>query len=98
MKDLNCIGRHLCLFVLLLLIAQPLDTAADSTDEVPRISVIAVETLLDNPDIVIIDVRKKKSWWSSTTKIYGAVREDPSEVSQWADKYPKTKTLFIYCD
>jgi hypothetical protein len=84
--------------VLLAFIAQPLDIAADSADEVPRISVIAVEKLLDNPDIVIIDVRKKKAWWSSTTKIYGAVREDPSNVSQWVDKYPKTKTLFIYCD
>ena len=79
------------------LIAQPLDSVADSTGDVPRISVIAVEKLLENPDIVIIDVRKKKSWWSSTTKIYGAVREDPSKVSQWADKYPKSKTLFIYC-
>jgi hypothetical protein len=98
MNDLNCIGRHLCLFVLFLLIAQPLDAAADSMNAVPKISVIAVEKLLDNPDIVIIDVRRKKSWWSSTTKIYGAVREDPSKVSEWVDKYPKTKTLFFYCD
>ena len=98
MKDLNCIGRYACLFMLFSLIAQPLGSAADSTGDVPRISVIAVETLLENPDIVIIDVRKKKSWWSSTTKIYGAVREDPSKVSEWIDKYPKTKTLFIYCD
>ena len=84
--------------MLFLLIAQPPYSAADSTGDVPRISVIAVDTLLENPDIVIIDVRKKKSWWSSTTKIYGAVREDPSKVSEWIDKYPKTKTLFIYCD
>ena len=84
--------------MLFLLIAQPPYSAADSTGDVPRISVIAVDKLLENPDIVIIDVRKKKSWWSSTTKIYGAVREDPSKVSEWIDKYPKTKTIFIYCD
>ena len=84
--------------VVVVLILQPQNMAADSTTRVPRISVVAVEKLLNNPDIVIIDVRKKKAWWSSTTKILGAVREDPANVTQWVDKYPKTKTLIFYCD
>ncbi len=98
MNDLKCIGRNLSLVILLVLIAHPINLKADSTGDVPRISVADVEKLLENPDIVIIDVRKKKAWWSSTTKIFGAVREDPSNVSQWIDKYPKTKTLIVYCD
>ena len=98
MKDLKCIERHMSLVVLLVLIASPINLKADSTGDVPRIIAADVEKLLDNPDVVIIDVRKKKAWWSSTTKIFGAVREDPSDVSQWVDKYPKTKTLIFYCD
>ena len=98
MNNLKCIGRHIFLVALLVLMAHPANLAAGSTDEVPRIAVADVEKLLDNPDVVIIDVRKKKAWWSSTTKIFGAVREDPLDVSQWVDKYPKTKTLIVYCD
>ena len=86
------------LVVLFVLIAHPANLAADSTDEVPRITVADVEKLMDNPDVVIIDVRKKKAWWRSTIKIHGAVREDPSTVSQWVEKYPKTKILIFYCD
>ena len=86
------------LVALLVLIAHPANLAADRTGEIPRIAVADVEKLLDNPDVVIIDVRKKKAWWGSTTKIFGAVREDPSDVSQWVDKYPKSQTLIVYCD
>ena len=85
------------LVVSLVLISLPIHPEADSTEEVPRISAAGVEKLMDNPDVVIIDVRTKKSWWSSTTKIYGALREDPSNVSQWIAKYSKTSTLIFYC-
>jgi rhodanese-related sulfurtransferase len=46
---------------------------------------------------VLIDVRAGKDWTESDTKIKGAVREDPKEFSSWADKYPKDKTLVLYC-
>ncbi len=92
------ISRCIFVIVFLALIAHPMHSKAGSAGEVPRISAADVEKLMDNPDVVIIDVRKKKSWWSSTTKIHGAVREDPSNVSQWIDKYPKTSTLIFYCD
>ena len=52
--------------------------------------------LLGNPDVAIIDVRTKKSWWSSTSKISGAVREDPTKVSDWMGKYSKTQILLFY--
>lgn len=69
---------------------------AQGADDVPRMPVGEVRQLLGDPDVVIIDVRTKKSWWSSTTKISGAVREDPSKVSEWLEKYSKTQTLIFY--
>lgn len=98
MKTKASFGWSFFLIVGLALILHPVNTVADSTGKVPRISAADVEKLMDNPDVVIIDVRKNKSWWRSTTKIHGAVREDPSNVSQWIDKYSKTETLILYCD
>lgn len=85
------------IIMLLLSITNPLILKAGSNIDVPRISVGDAKKLLGNPDVVVIDVRTKKSWWSSTTKILGAVREDPSKVSEWMGKYSKTQTLLFYC-
>ncbi len=65
-------------------------------DEVPRISREEVKEMLDNPDMIIIDVRTDSSWHGSELKIKGAVREDPSDVTSWMDKYSKDKTLVFY--
>lgn len=64
--------------------------------EVPRITVEQTKNLLDNPEVVIIDVRTARTWWSSRTKILNAVREEPGSVNKWAAKYPKDKTLIFY--
>lgn len=77
-------------------ITNPILLKAQGADDVPRMPVGEVKQLLGDPDVVIIDVRTKKSWWSSTTKISGAVREDPSKVSEWLEKYTKTQTLIFY--
>ena len=91
-------GWYIFLVVFSAQVSHPINLMAGSTDAVPRISVTDAEKLMDSPDVFIIDVRKKKSWWSSTTKIHGAVREDPSQVSQWIGRYSKTSTLILYCD
>jgi rhodanese-related sulfurtransferase len=52
---------------------------------------------LDNPDLVIVDVRLGKDWTGSDLKIKGAVREDPEAIDSWVNKYPKNKTLVFYC-
>ncbi len=53
--------------------------------------------LLGNPDLMILDVRVAQEWKGSNEKIQGAIREDPERVKTWADKYPKDKTLVLYC-
>jgi predicted sulfurtransferase len=65
--------------------------------EVPRMTKEELKPKLDNPDVVIVDVRVGKDWKGSEFKIKGAVRENPSEFSSWAEKYPKDKTIVLYC-
>ena len=65
--------------------------------EAPRMTKEELKGLMVKPDVVIIDVRAKSDWEGSKEKIQGAVREDPSTVTDWASKYPKDKTLIFYC-
>jgi rhodanese-related sulfurtransferase len=65
--------------------------------EVPRMTKDELKAMLGNPDLVILDVRTQSDWKGSDLKIQGAIREDPESVKSWAGKYPKNKTLVLYC-
>ena len=65
--------------------------------EVPRITKEELNAILGKPDVVIIDVRLGRDWTRRDSKIKGAIREDPAAVETWADKYPKAKTIVLYC-
>ncbi len=56
-----------------------------------------LRAMLDNPDVIVLDVRVGRDWKASEYKIEGAVRVDHSEVKSWASGYGKDKTLVIYC-
>ena len=62
-----------------------------------KISKEDLKTILDDPDVVILDVRTGKDWSSSEFKIKGAVRANPREFDSWATAYPKTKKIVLYC-
>ena len=66
-------------------------------EEAPRITKEDLKNQLGSPDLVVLDVRTDKDWSSVDTKIAGAVREDPKDFSMWVGKYPKDKTLVLYC-
>ncbi len=84
-------------FVCLLILGhRPVLVAADK-NTVPRISAAQVKQMIGLPETVIIDVRRSRNWWRSSKKILTAVREDPSKVDKWAQKYAKDKTLIFYC-
>jgi|WetSurMetagenome_2_1015567.scaffolds.fasta_scaffold793707_1 rhodanese-related sulfurtransferase len=53
--------------------------------------------LLGKSDVIIIDVRTKYDWDTSKVKIKGAVREEGMKFGQWMNKYPKDKTIVLYC-
>ena len=74
-----------------------LATAATASDEVPRISVDALNAMLGSPDLLIIDVRQGGDWDADDAKIKGAVRMDPSNFDTWKDQLPQDKTIVLYC-
>ncbi len=65
--------------------------------EVPRITKEELKSLLGKPDVVIIDVRLGSEWTLRDSKIKGAVRENPAAVETWAEKYPKDRSIVLYC-
>ena len=66
-------------------------------NDIPRITKEELRGMLDNPNVVILDVRANVDWLGSSLKVKGAIREDPRKVNAWMDKYSKDKTLVFYC-
>lgn len=68
-----------------------------SAKEVPRMSVDELKSRLADPSFVVIDVRAANDWRGSSAKIKGAIREVGEKAAEWAAKYPKDKTIVLYC-
>lgn len=66
-------------------------------EEAPRITKEELRASLNDPDVVILDVRANNDWNRSGRKVEGAIREDPGAFESWAHKYSKDKTLVLYC-
>jgi rhodanese-related sulfurtransferase len=66
-------------------------------EDAPRMTKEELKAMMGSPDLVIIDVRSGTDWADSDLKITGAVREDPKVFESWANKYPKDKTIVLYC-
>jgi hypothetical protein len=62
-----------------------------------RITKDGLKAMLDDPGFLIIDVRTEKEWKKADSKIKGAVWEDADEVKTWASKYPRDKSIALYC-
>ncbi len=89
--------REIALLLGIILSAEGIPQVSASSQEIPRITKEELKNKLDNPDVIVIDVRTDKDWGDSTLKIKGAVREDPENVISSMDRYPKKKTLVFYC-
>ena len=85
------------LAVLLGVVVAGLYPIAAMAQEVPRTTKEDLKALLGKPGVVLLDVRSEESWTNSDQKISGAVREDPSQVKSWIDKYQKDSTIVLYC-
>jgi len=66
-------------------------------DDVPRMDKDELKAILDNPDVVILDVRTSSDWNRSENKIKGAHRLDQGNWESLETSYPKEKTLVVYC-
>ena len=73
-------------------------SAVASASDVPKITAEELRAMLGKPDLITIDVRIERDWKSSALKVKGAVWEDFMDVDTWEQKYPKDKTIVLYCD
>jgi rhodanese-related sulfurtransferase len=89
--------KRLLIAALLIFFMVGILTAFAESADVPRMTKDELKAMLGNPDLIILDVRAQKDWAEGDSKIKGAIREDPEAVKSWANKYPKDKTLVLYC-
>jgi uncharacterized protein YneF (UPF0154 family) len=69
-----------------------------SEDKTPRMTKEELRLLMGDQGVVVVNVRIQEEWKKSDRKIQGANHEDPEkDVTKWADKYPRDKTLVFYC-
>lgn len=91
--------RHPIPYVLLLALALVLMSMGVSPagTDVPLMTTDELKAMLEDPDILILDVRRGKDWTSSEFKIKGATYAKPEAYDTWANTYPKTKKIVLYC-
>jgi rhodanese-related sulfurtransferase len=70
---------------------------AFGASDAPRIAKDELKSMLDSPEVVVIDVRSYTDWLLSRDKIRGAVREDYRDFDAWSGKFPRDKTVVLYC-
>jgi len=84
-------------FLILPLLLVLTGVSISDAKDVPLMTKEELKAQMDSSDVMILDVRKGKDWKSSEFKIKGASRADPKELDNWAETYPKDKTLVLYC-
>jgi hypothetical protein len=93
----RCMMRRLVILIAIISLGTGMFPISSMGKDVPMVTQDELKAMLENPDLVIIDVRFDKHWTASELKIKGAMREDPNDVTSWADKYLKDKLIVVYC-
>lgn len=84
------------LLLILVVLAACAGTGLAGSDA-PLMTVDELRARMDDPDLVILDVRRANDWASSDSKIKGAVHADPASYDEWASTYPKSQPIVLYC-
>jgi len=87
--------KYAATIVVLLLITLACGVAG--ADDEHGLTKEQLRSMLGKPDLIIIDVRTNYDWDNSKVKIPGAVREEGMKFGSWMNKYPKDKTIILYC-
>lgn len=95
MKRGLLMAKYVVSTVALLLIVLVCGTS--SADKAYMMTKEQLLPLLGKSDVIIIDVRTNYYWDKSDIKIKGAVREESMRFGSWMKKYPKDKTIVLYC-
>lgn len=67
-----------------------------TADQVKSMDVDQLNSRLDRPNTLVLDVRYGRTWTESNEKIKGARRADPAAFSKWADSFSKEDDLVLY--
>ncbi len=89
-------GLKLTLLIFILTIGFTVSLSAQAFCQVIKITINQLLESLDNPQVLILDVRTSGSWQDSDKKIKGAVRKNPETFGSWANDLPKNKFLALY--
>ncbi len=65
--------------------------------KVVRIEPEKLQSMLSDPELLIIDLRISEHWNKSEKKILGAKRFDPQNVQSWAQDLDQDKKIVTYC-
>ena len=84
------------LLMILVILAACTGTGLAGSD-VPLITVDELKARLDDPGLIILDVRRDKDWTSSDFKIRYAIYADPKSYDEWGAAYPKHQPIVLYC-
>ena len=57
-----------------------------------------LKTLLArDPDVVLLDIRRKSDYDTDTLKVPGAAWRNPDQIAEWSAKLPRDKDTILYC-
>lgn len=68
-----------------------------TADTVKRMTGEELKSIMDSGEVSIIDVRTGRDWSASEFKIKGAERVTVEQIIADPQKYPKDRTLVLYC-
>ncbi len=88
-------NKRLTLALVLAVILAPMGTAM-ATD-VKIMEVDTLKGLIDDPELLVLDVRTGRDWSSSELKIKGARRAEPREIDKWSAGLDSKKVIVLYC-
>jgi hypothetical protein len=71
-------------------------TSEKSSQTIQLMSKEELKSRLQDPSLVILDVRRPQDWKQSGKKIKGAVQENPYKFDTWYARYSKAKTILLY--
>ena len=89
-------GLKRTLLIAILTIGFSVILSAQAFGQITKITVHQLLKSLDNPQVLVLDVRTSGSWQDSDKKIKGAVRKNPDTFDSWANELPKDKYLALY--
>jgi len=83
--------------VMCALLVMAFAVGAMAEDSIPRMEAKELLSMIDSPDVVIIDVRQNGDWNRAGDMIKNARRESPNNVESWIESISKDKTIVLYC-